>query len=143
MTELTKLTELTEFNQFKQSGIAKSTYDESLYTSSLDQSKITAKQREDALRVEKEINSTQSQNRHIQEERGQVELTDDAFGEQRNNRDEEMAFSGVIRDQGKKEVVSFSKFKCYRTEIKRNALDQMKTKFIRDVSDENKQFVVD
>ena len=44
-----------------------------------------------AERVEKEILTAETQNRHLAEERGQIELRDN------DETNEEMAFSGVIR----------------------------------------------
>lgn len=46
--------EKQRFNQFEGK---QSSYKESLYTSSLDESKITAQQRKDGERIEREINS--------------------------------------------------------------------------------------
>jgi len=52
-----------KFDQFKGK---KSTYDESLYTTKIDQSKITAEQKEKAAKYEKEILKQASDgNRHL------------------------------------------------------------------------------
>ena len=60
------------FDQFKGRD---TTYDESLYTSKLDDGKITAEQRQRGLILEKEIKSqTNTTNKHQLEERGLKEL---------------------------------------------------------------------
>lgn len=69
----------------------KSTYDENLYTSKLDKSKISRDQQERAARLAAEIESSMSTNVHLREERGQQALQDD-------NMDEEDRYSGVIRE---------------------------------------------
>ena len=84
-------------------------YDEGKYTSKLDESKITAEQRSVAEKAEREIMTAVSDNRHLAEERGQIELRDN---------DEEAAYSGVIRKK------HFKLAKGYR----RSKFDQMDDK---------------
>lgn len=63
------------FDQFKGK---KSTYKDELYTSALDESKITDKMRRHAEKMEKEIlNQDSKNNLHLMQERGQAELKDD------------------------------------------------------------------
>lgn len=100
------------------------TYDESLYTSKLDDGKITAEQRQKGLILEKEIKSqTNTSNRHQLEERGlkELELEKDETGRYES---EEMLYSGVVRRD-------FKKFKAFNAEIKSDAFNQMLTGFIK------------
>jgi hypothetical protein len=70
---------------------AKSTYDENLYTTSIDRSAPSYKRREaEAERIAREIEGSTSTNAHIREERGQAPDND---GEE-----EEEKYSGVRRD---------------------------------------------
>lgn len=70
---------------------AKSTYDENLYTTTIDRSAPSFKRREaEAERIAREIEGSTSTNSHIREERGQAVEND---GE-----DEEEKYSGVRRD---------------------------------------------
>ncbi|CDW80975.1 UNKNOWN [Stylonychia lemnae] len=78
-----------KFDQFKGK---KSTYDESLYTSKLDESQLTKEQKVYAKKIEKDILTQPAEgNRHLAEERNQMELSDDE--------EDEMMYSGVIRDE--------------------------------------------
>ena len=81
-----------------------STYQEELYTSKLDQHKITDQQRREGMALEKELTTSQTINKHVAMERGQLELNDDQ--DERLGRNEEMMYSGVERQ-------TFTKFKCY------------------------------
>ena len=88
------------FDQFKvyeeMSGVV-AKYDESLYTTLLDSSKITAEQEMKAAEVAASIESARSTNIHIQEERGQTVLGD--------GMNEEEKFSAVLpSDHGIGEV---------------------------------------
>ncbi|KIX08091.1 uncharacterized protein Z518_02746 [Rhinocladiella mackenziei CBS 650.93] len=70
---------------------AKSTYDENLYTTTIDRNSPSYKRREaEAERIAREIEGTASTNPHVREERGQALEND---GE-----DEEEKYSGVRRD---------------------------------------------
>lgn len=62
---------MNRFNQFEGK---ESSYDENLYTSKLDASKITNKQREQGMKLEREITKEATISRHLMEERGQVEI---------------------------------------------------------------------
>ena len=109
------------FDQFKGRD---TTYDESLYTSKLDDGKITAEQRQRGLILEKEIKSqTNTTNKHQLEERGlkELELEKDETGRYES---EEMLYSGVVRRD-------FKKFRAYNAEIKPDAFNQMLTGFIK------------
>lgn len=110
------------FNQFEGKT---STYDEKLYTSTLDQSKITQKQRQEGLKIEQEINKQQSDNKHMAMERGQLSLNDEY--DERQGRNEEMMYSGVIRKH------KFKKFTNYKPECQTKAIDQMQHKFIEEI----------
>jgi hypothetical protein len=66
----------------------RSTFDEALYTSKLDMTKMTREQLDFADRMAKEIESQQSDNFHLQEERGQAQ--------ERGDLDEEDLYSGVL-----------------------------------------------
>ncbi|EXJ71471.1 uncharacterized protein A1O5_05279 [Cladophialophora psammophila CBS 110553] len=71
---------------------AKSTYDENLYTTTIDRNAPSYKRREaEAERIAREIEGSTSTNAHIREERGQALEND---GE-----DEEEKYSGVRRDE--------------------------------------------
>ena len=91
------------FDQFKvyeemSGAIAK--YDESLYTTLLDPSKITAEQEMKAAELAASIESARSTNIHIQEERGQIVPGD---GDGMN---EEEKFSAVLHEVGEFECQS-------------------------------------
>ncbi|KIX95372.1 uncharacterized protein Z520_08889 [Fonsecaea multimorphosa CBS 102226] len=71
---------------------AKSTYDENLYTTTIDRNAPSYKRREaEAERIAREIEGSMSTNAHVREERGQALEND---GE-----DEEEKYSGVRRDE--------------------------------------------
>ena len=90
------------FNQFKNK---KSTYNDEMYSTRIDPSKVDKKMEEDALRLEKEIASMTSDNKHVRQERGLEEYDEtDETGKFRN---EEMEHSGVYRNRAKK------KFSCF------------------------------
>ncbi|PWY81855.1 PAB1 binding protein [Aspergillus heteromorphus CBS 117.55] len=70
---------------------ATSSYDENMYTTRIDKSDPTYKQKQaDAARIAREIEGTNTDNAHVREERGMVS-TDDI--------DEEAKYSGVRRDE--------------------------------------------
>src|SRR3978361_1342249 len=70
---------------------AQSTYDENLYTTSIDRSAPSFKRREaEAERIAREIEGSTSTNAHMREERGQAAEND--------GDDEEEKYSGVRRD---------------------------------------------
>ncbi|RQM26224.1 hypothetical protein B5M09_005008 [Aphanomyces astaci] len=81
----------TSWNQFevnsKLFGV-KNTYDENLYTTKLDKSKISFEQSKAAEKLAREIESQTSQNHHVSEERGKY--TQDSI-------DEEARYSSVVR----------------------------------------------
>eukprot|EP00347_Sterkiella_histriomuscorum_P022172 403331426 len=82
-----------EFNQFAGK---KSTYDESLYTTRIDENKVSQDIKQYASQMEKEIlNSSAGGNRHIAEERNQLELQDNDIPDKYA---EEMLYSGVYRN---------------------------------------------
>ena len=85
-----------KFNQFDGK---KSSYKEEFYTSKLDESKITQEQKQKAQKVEKEINSLQSLNKHQLEDRGIVKIDGQDDVDERANENEEMMYSGVYRKQ--------------------------------------------
>ena len=84
-----------EWDQFKanqQLFGTQSSYDESYYTTSIDRSSESYKQREArANKLAREIEGSQSNNQHLREERGQTS--------QLEAEDEEAKYSGVRRDQ--------------------------------------------
>ena len=70
-----------------------STYHENLYNVTYDPNKLTEKQKQEANRVAKEIEAGDSKgNRHLAEERGQVNLRDNDYDE-----NEETSYSAVVR----------------------------------------------
>ncbi|GLA10155.1 hypothetical protein AnigIFM60653_001799 [Aspergillus niger] len=70
---------------------ATSSYDENIYTTRIDRSDPTYKQKEaDAARIAREIEGATTDNAHVREERGQVSADD---------HDEEAKYSGVRRDE--------------------------------------------
>ncbi|KAF0686172.1 Aste57867_22024 [Aphanomyces stellatus] len=81
----------TAWNQFevneKLFGVG-NTYDENIYTTKLDKTKISAAQSKAAEKLAREIEAQQSQNFHVQEERGNY--TQDSI-------DEEARYSSVVR----------------------------------------------
>ncbi|KPI44398.1 PAB1-binding protein 1 [Cyphellophora attinorum] len=87
-----------EWDQFKanqQLFGTQSSYDESYYTTNLDRSSDSYRQREArANRIAREIESSQSNLQHVREERGQVS--------QAETEDEEAKYSGVQRDTSTK-----------------------------------------
>ena len=90
------------FNQFKNK---KSTYNDEMYSTKIDPKKVDKKIEEDALKLEKEISSMASDNKHVRQERGQEQYNEtDETGKFIN---EEMEHSGVYRSKAKK------KFSCF------------------------------
>lgn len=88
--------ELGSYNQFANKT---TTYREENYTTMIDQSRLTKEMVDKAERIEREINNQDSKgNKHLAQERGQMELAD--------NEDEEMLHSAVIRRK------NFKKFSC-------------------------------
>ncbi len=88
---------LKNWNQFdvnREKFNVQSTYDENLYTKKLDRSLFSKEDVERAERIAKEIESTASNNLHMQMERGLIDETD--F-------DEEEAFGGVVGTGGLKD----------------------------------------
>lgn len=92
---LESTTSATGWDQFatnKQLFGARSTYDENLYTTTIDRSAPSYKRREaEAARIAREIEGATSANPHVREERGQA-LENDGD-------DEEEKYSGVRRDE--------------------------------------------
>lgn len=92
-----------EWDQFsvneKKFGV-KNTFDENLYTTKLDRSKMTEKQLRAADKLAKEIERQTSSNFHLNEERGKVWSKDDM--------DEESRYSSVIREDSGKKSGEFS-----------------------------------
>lgn len=81
-----------QFAANKQLFGAQSTYDESLYTTSIDRGSESYRQREArAAKLAREIEATQTTNQHVREERGQAP--------QQDIDDEEAKYSGVRRDE--------------------------------------------
>ena len=86
-----------QFKVYEEMSGATAKYDESLYTTVLDPSKITVEQEMKAAEVAASIESARSTNIHIQEERGQTVLGD--------GMNEEEKFSAVLpSDHGVGEV---------------------------------------
>lgn len=67
------------FNQFEGK---KTTYSDDLYSTKLNIASISKEQQDRAWRVERDITSTTTKNRHIAEERNQVGLQEDGEGEE-------------------------------------------------------------
>lgn len=92
-----------KFNQFEGK---KSTYNEDIYTTKLDYSKVTTDLKKTASKMEKEIQAQDSMgNAHLAEERQQkqqhdIDETENYFNG--NNHDEEMLYSGVERNEESK-----------------------------------------
>ena len=73
----------------------------------------------------------------MQEERGQIKITGDDQDE-RKDQNEEMLFSGVYRgprNQPKAKPVAFSKFKCFKKDVKESWLSKMQGDFIKEVAE--------
>lgn len=68
------------YNQF--AGRNPSSYSWNQYSTSLDESKLSAETIAKGKRLEKEIEGTQSKNRHLAEERGQVPVKEDDVDEE-------------------------------------------------------------
>lgn len=94
-TPLESSTNVTGWNQFEANERlfgATSNYDETMYTTRIDRSDPTYKQKEaEAARIAREIEGTEVDNVHMKEERG---LATEGAGE-----DEEAKYSGVRRDE--------------------------------------------
>ena len=120
----------SEFNQFQ--GRGPSTYNDSLYTSNLDMSKITKAQMQKAQEVEATIGAQDSTNRHVLEERGLAHLSErDETGLYQN---EEMKYSGVVR--------SIGKFKTFHPNPTKNGLKRMTESFLKQPAN-NQAFIAE
>ena len=107
LNELMKTDSGGAYDQFANK---KTTYKESLYNTTYDIRKFTKEQIDHAHKIEKEImQSNSGGNVHVAEERGQVLL--------RDNEDEEIQYSGVIRKQAK--LNNPKRFKCFHKAVVR------------------------
>lgn len=100
----------TDEGSYDQFADKKTTYKESLYNTTYDIRKFSKAQIDHAHKIEKEImGSNAGGNIHMAEERGQILL--------RDNEDEEIQYSGVIRKT--KKLTNPKKFKClHKTLVK-------------------------
>jgi PAB1-binding protein PBP1 len=81
-----------------------------LYSTKIDNKKVDKKMQDKAMKLEKEITSLQSNNKHVRQERGQEEYNEiDETGKYTN---EEMEHSGVYRNTENKPK---HRFTCFNT----------------------------
>lgn len=98
----------TDDGNYDQFADRKTTYKESLYNTTYDIRNFTKEQIDQAYKIEKEIMQQNADgNVHVAEERGQIML--------RDNEDEEIQYSGVIRKT--KKLNNPKKFKCFHTKL--------------------------
>ena len=120
------------FDQF--AGRNPSSYNWNQYSTSLDQSKLSAETIAKGKRLEKEIEGTQSKNRHVAEERGQAPLKDDF--------DEESKYGEAHRGDGKYRkqdgllnlTAPKGKFKTFHKTCNKNGLNSMTQAFFKSLA---------
>lgn len=123
-----------KFDQFKDK--KKSTYSDSLYSTSYDIKKLDKKTIKKGEDLEYEINQTSARNRHLQEERGQVQLR-----EEDEDENEEVKYSAVdTMNQGAigrldgikaKTTAPKGKFTSFHRKIDKKALNMMTSTFLK------------
>lgn len=107
--------EVGEYDQFADK--KRTTYDENIYTTEIDQSKVSTELQRRAEQIEKDILGQRSSNRHLDEERGLISLkdNDDDVG------DEEARYGAVKR------VTKSSNFKAFNAKIKPHGLKNLQS----------------
>jgi len=121
------------FDQF--AGRNPSSYSWNQYSTSLDQSKLSAETIAKGKRLEKEIEGTQSKNRHVAEERGQAPQKDDFDEESKYGEAHRGATGTFSKLDGMRNLTApKGKFKTFHKSCNKNGLNTMTQAFFKNLT---------
>ena len=120
------------YDQF--AGRNPSSYNWNQYSTSLDQSKLSAETIAKGKRLEKEIEGTVSKNRHVAEERGQAPLKDDFDEESKYGEAHRGAGSYKKQDGLLNLTAPKGKFKTFHKRCDKNGLNSMTQVFFKNLT---------